>query len=96
MSHQPPPSRLNSHLTSLSPPRTTASSLRAPTNTDPSLVTYFLEEVKDGTVSDSSLDTAKKWMDATGKAPYYINPVNKIMFSEHDLSLTMHDNGASR
>ena len=35
-------------------------------------------------------------MDATGKAPYYINPVNKIMFSEHDLSLTMHDTYAWR
>ena len=57
--------------------------------TVPSLVNYFLEEVKDGTVSDSSLDTANKWMDVNGKIPYYINPVNSVMLSEYDLSLTM-------
>ena len=60
-----------------------------PHDTVPSFVNYFLEEVKDGTVSDSSLGSAKKWMDVTGKAPFYINPVNSIMSSEHGLSLTM-------
>ena len=59
-----------------------------PHETAPSLLNYFLGEVKDGTVNDSSLDTAKKWMDATGKAPYYVNPVNSVMLSEHGLALT--------
>ena len=31
-----------------------------------------------------------------GKALYYINPVTSVMFSEHDLSLTMHDTYAWR
>ena len=42
-----------------------------PHETAPSLLNYFLGEVKDGIVYDSSLDTAKKWMDATGCSPYY-------------------------
>ncbi len=62
-----------------------------PHETAPSLLNYFLGEVKDGTVIVSSLDTAKKWMDVTGKAPYYINPVNKIMLFEHGLALTMNN-----
>ena len=41
-------------------------------------------------MNDSSLDTAKKWMDATGYSLYNINPVNKIMFSArsqpHDIA----------
>jgi hypothetical protein len=57
--------------------------------TAPSLLKYFLGEVKDGIVNDSSLDTAKKWMDATGCSPYYINPVNTLMSFEHSLTLTM-------
>ena len=60
-----------------------------PHETAPSLLNYFLGEVKDGTVNDSSLDTAKKWMDVTGKAPYYINPIKSVMLSEHGLALTM-------
>ena len=47
--------------------------------TAPSDLNYFIEEVKEGVVSVSSLDTAKKWMDATGCSPYYINPVNSVM-----------------
>jgi len=53
----------------------------SPHETAPSLLNYFLEEVKDGSVNDSSLDTAKKRMDATGCSPYYINPVNSVMLS---------------
>ena len=60
-----------------------------PHETAPSLLNYFLEKVKVGSVNDSTLDTAKKWMDATGCSPYYINPLNSVMLSEHDLSLTM-------
>ena len=50
----------------------------SPQETAPSLLNYFLEEVMDGTVTDSSSDTAMK-LDAMGCSPYYINPVNKIM-----------------
>jgi hypothetical protein len=53
----------------------------SPHETAPSLLNYFLEEVKDGSVNDSSLDTAKKRMDATGCSPYYINPVKSVMLS---------------
>ncbi len=50
----------------------------SPQETTPSLLNYFLEEVMDGTVTDSSSDTAKN-LDATGCSPYYINPVNSVM-----------------
>ena len=53
----------------------------SPQETAPSLLNYFLEEVMDGTVTDSSSDTAKKWMDAAGCSPYYINPMNNVMLS---------------
>jgi hypothetical protein len=53
----------------------------SPHETAPSLLIYFLEEVMDGSVSDSSSNTTKKWMDTTGKSPFYINPVNSIMSS---------------
>jgi hypothetical protein len=53
----------------------------SPHETAPSLLNYFLEEVKDGSVKDSSLDTAKKWMGAAGCSPFYINPVNSVMSS---------------
>ncbi len=49
-----------------------------PHETAPSLLNYFLEEVTDGSATDSSSDTAMK-LDAMGCSPYYINPVNKIM-----------------
>ena len=49
-----------------------------PYETAPSLLNYFLEEVTDGSATDSSSDTAMK-LDAMGCSPYYINPVNKIM-----------------
>ena len=53
----------------------------SPHETAPSLLNYFLEEFKDGSVNDSYLDTAKKWMDATGCSPYCIIPVNSVMLS---------------
>ena len=61
----------------------------APHETAPRDFNYFLEEVKGGTVSDASLGTAKMWMNTTGETPYFINPVNSIMSSEHGLTLTM-------
>ncbi len=53
----------------------------SPRDTAPSQLYYFLEQVKDGSQNDSSLDTAKKRMDAMGCSPYYINPVNSVMLS---------------
>jgi hypothetical protein len=62
-----------------------------PHETAPRDFSYFLEEVKGDTVSDASLGTAKMWMNATGETPYFINPVNSIMSSEHGLTLTKLD-----
>ena len=67
-----------------------------PHETAPSLLNYFLGEVKDGTVNDSSLDTAKKWMDATGKAPYYINPASCCPSTVSALRRSPRTDGASR
>ena len=52
-------------------------------------LTYFLDEVKDGTVTDASLKFAKDWLDTTGKCPHYINPVHTVLASKHNFFLTM-------
>ncbi len=45
--------------------------------------------MQDDTVSVHSFFDKANGMDATGKAPYYINLVNSVMSSEHGLTLTM-------
>ena len=52
-------------------------------------LTYFLDGVKDGTVTDASLKFAKDWLDTTGKCPHYINPVHTVLASKHNFFLTM-------
>jgi hypothetical protein len=53
----------------------------------PRQLNYFVDEVKDGAVSDASLTSAKAWLDTTGKCPYYINPVHAVISSKYNLSL---------
>ena len=55
--------------------------------TVPLKLSYFLDEVKDGTVTDASLKFAKDWLDTTGQCPHYINPVHVVMSSTFNLSL---------
>ena len=55
--------------------------------TVPLKLSYFLDEVKDGTVTDASLKFAKDWLDTTGQCPHYINPVHEVMSSTFNLSL---------
>ena len=57
--------------------------------TVPPKLTYFLDEVNDGTVTDASLKFAKDLLDTTAKCPHYINPVHAVMASKHNLFLTM-------
>ena len=59
--------------------------------TVPPKLTYFFDEVKDGTVTDVSLKFAKDWLDTTGRCPHYINPVHAVLVSKHNLFLTMWD-----
>ena len=53
----------------------------------PRQIKYVVDEVKDGSVSDASLTSAKAWLDTTGKCPYYINPVHAVISSKYNLSL---------
>ena len=53
----------------------------------PRQLKYFVDEVKDGSVSDASLTSAKAWLNTTGKCPYYINPVHAVMSTKYNLSL---------
>ena len=55
--------------------------------TVPRKLTYFVDEVKDGTVTDASLKSAKDWLDSTGQCPHYINPVHVVLSSKFNLSL---------
>jgi len=55
--------------------------------TVPQKLKYFVDEVKDGTVTDGSLKFAKDWLDITGQCSYYINPVHAVMTSKFNLSL---------
>ena len=57
----------------------------------PRQLDYFLNEVTDGSVSDASLTSAKTWLDTTGKCPYYINPVNEILASKHNVFITLNE-----
>ena len=50
----------------------------------PRQLNYFVDEVKDGVVTDACLKSAK---DTTGQCPYYINPVDAVMLSKYNLSL---------
>ena len=50
----------------------------------PRQLNYFVDEVKDGVVTDACLKSAK---DTTGQCPYYINPVHAVMLSKYNLSL---------
>ena len=55
--------------------------------TVPRKLTHFIDEVRDGTVTDASLKYAKDWLDTTGQCPYYINPVHAVMSSKYNLFL---------
>ena len=55
--------------------------------TVPRKLTYFVDEVTDGTVTDASLRSAKNWLDSTGQCPHYINPVHVVLSSKFNLSL---------
>ena len=57
--------------------------------TVPRQLKHFLDEVKDGTVSDESLKFAKDRLDTTGRCAHYINPVHAVLVSNHNLFLTM-------
>ena len=57
--------------------------------TVPRNLTYFVDEVTDGTVTDASLRSAKNWLDSTGQCPHYINPVHVVMSSRFNLSLDL-------
>ena len=57
--------------------------------TVPRQLKHFLDEVKDGTVSDESLKFAKEWLNTTGKCPHHINPVDAVLASKHNLFLTI-------
>jgi hypothetical protein len=58
-------------------------------STVPRQLLHFLDEIKDGALTDAPLRSAKEWLDTTGKCPYYMNPVHAVMASKHDLFLTM-------
>ena len=53
--------------------------------TVPRNLTYFVDEVTDGTVTDASLRSAKNWLDSTGQCPHYINPVHAVLVSKYNL-----------
>ena len=55
--------------------------------TVPRKLNHFIDEVKDGAVTDASLKFAKDWLDTTGQCPYYINPVHAVMSTKYNLSL---------
>ena len=57
--------------------------------TVPRKLTYFIDEVTDGTVTDASLKFTKDWLDMTGQCPHYINPVHVVMSSRFNLSLDL-------
>jgi hypothetical protein len=53
----------------------------------PRQLNYFVDEVKDGVVTDACLKSAKDWLDTSGQCPYYIKPVHAVMSSKYNLSL---------
>ena len=56
-------------------------------STVPRQLVHFLDEIKDGALTDVPLRSAKEWLDTTGQCPYYINPVHSVMSSKYNLSL---------
>ena len=57
--------------------------------TVPRKLTYFVDEVTDGKVTDASLRSAKNWLDSIGQCPHYINPVHVVLSSKFNLSLAL-------